>query len=382
MSPFKPTVVAVIAVGACLLAACGGGSTDANPGSPTSPTGSPSTGSAVAQAVDALKPYLATDASFDLTPLKSAPPTGKTITFVSCPLSNCQNFEDGLKAASAKLGWSVKSVNAGLTPDTISSTWNTVVQNPGDAVVAVAALPDSAISGQLDALKSKNVPVVQILDPDGSAVAAPILAKLAPQGQNSQEGRIWADWIVADSRGSAKIAYFTDPSYPDLKAFKTVLDPEMSAICPTDCSTSTQTFAAADIGKTVPAQVVSFVQSNPDVGYLAFGVGDAVAGVPEALAAAGLSGKVKLVTGRTGVANLQAISNGGQAMGIVGQSYEVGWQAADLLLRHLEGMPITDTQPVGLLHVITKDDLPSDISVPYTVPGYQAQFLKAWSLGS
>lgn len=361
-------------VSACGATGSGAATSDDQSGSATGAT------HAEAQAAQAkVQPYLSADPSLKLTPLTSKPPKGKTVTFVSCPLPTCQQFLDGARAAASELGWKVDSVDEGLTPDTIKSTWESAAENPGDAVIGNTTLPAASIASSLATLKSKHVPVVSIGGP--SAPSEPVIAQFINKGDSTVQSKIWADWIVADSNANAKIAFFWDPSFPSLKPYRDGLVGEVHEMCQAcDVSVETTNFSSG-IGKTIPSQIVSYAQRNPEVQYVVVPIGDAAVGVAQALAAAGLSDKVKLVTGNADTINMQAISNGNQAMGVAGQSYSIGWRAVDILVRHMMGMEIPETQPQRVWFLMTKANLPKDISDPWDVPNYQGQFLSAWHLG-
>jgi ABC-type sugar transport system substrate-binding protein len=354
------------------LAACGGEgaskSSDAGPASANNP--------AAAAAKNKVAPHIAESSTFSLAPLPEAPPRGKTVSFISCPLPTCQQYLDAMNQAGAKIGWTVKSYDGGLTPDTQSSAWRSVSQNPGDAVVAVPTIPNSAISAQLAALAAKNVPVVELGGP--SAPVAPVIGHFNNAKQSEVQGQIWADWITADSGANAKTVYYTDSSFESLQPYTEAFKKELSSACP-QCPVEVQTTNySTGIGKSIPQQIVSYLQRNPDTRYVVINVGDASVGVPQALTAAGLKDKVKLVTGSSSPTNVKAVADGSQAMAVVGERYEFGWRAFDLIIRHLMGLPVTDPEPVGSLHVITKDNLPKNLDVPYSVPGYQDSFLRAW----
>jgi ABC-type sugar transport system substrate-binding protein len=354
------------------LAACGSSSKSSGE---TATSTSPASGAAVSQALTKLAPYKVPSPTISLTPLKSKPPTGKSVDFISCPLPTCQEYVEAMKSAAASIGWTVKSFNGGLTPATVTSAWNSVVQSPGDAVVAISILPNSALTSQLAALRSKGVPVLTIGGPNG--ISDGIIAHFIPRAASTEQSKIWADWIIADSNAHATVLYYTDPAFTSLLPYKQGFIAEMNVMCHS-CSVDVQSANyATGVGTTIPSQVVSYLQRNPSVGYIVFNVGNNDVGVPQALAAAGLAGKVKIVTGNTGVVNMKAIAAGTQAMGVTGESYETGWRAIDTLIRQFEGMPI-DPEPIGKFHIITKKNIPSNLDVPYTVPNYESDFKKAW----
>lgn len=369
-------MTAVLVVALLGVAACGGGATTNDSAAPSSNSSNPATFAAMKK----LQPYLSIKSTISIKPLENKPPTGKTISYIACSLSSCKEYQQALEAASAKIGWTVRVTQGGLTPDTQASAWNSVAQNPGDAVVAVPTVPNAALSEQLKILQSKNVPVVEFGGP--SSPTAPVIGQFNNPNQSQAQGQIWADWITADSNADAKIVYYTDPSFESLHPYGAGLNSELKSACP-KCSVDQQsTSFSTGIGTSIPTQVVSYLQRNPDVKYVIINVGDAAVGVAQALASAGLSKQVKIVTGAAGPPNVKAIKDGSQAMAVVGERFELGWRAIDLIIRHLQGVQIVESEPVVSLHVITRDNLPQNVDVPYSVPGYQDSFLKAWGVTS
>ena len=370
-----------LALVAALATACGsaggGGSSSATAAAAASP-GAPA---GVAQAQEQLGVYENPNPTISLPPLSAKPPAGKTIDFVGCPLASCLEIQQAAQAAAKKVGWTFRVFNGGVTPATFTSAMNDVVQNPGDAVLGIGILPNTAISSQLAALKAKHVPWIAVASP--SPIGDDMIANFSSAPEIALSGKVMADWIIADSEGKAHVAYFWDPSLTQHLPAKNAFVAEMSKLCPS-CTVSVQTTSfSTGIGTTDPGQIVSYLQRNPSTDYVVIGIGDATAGVPEALAAAGLAGKVKIVTRLADTINFKDISAGTETMGVTEETYEIGWRMIDVAARHFLGDSIACcTTPIGTVHVITKADLPSDLSVPYSVPGYQEFFLKAWHLAS
>ena len=374
-------LAAALSLTACSSSGGSGSSGSTGAGAPS--TGSPSgtASAAVAAALKDLAPYESTSPTITLPPLASKPPTGKTIDFLGCPVASCLEIQDAAQAAAKALGWKVKVFNGGLTPATFTSAMDEIVQTPNDGVLAIGILPNSAIQTQLNSLKSKNVPFVAVAS--ASPVGDGMIANFSSTPEIAQSGKVMADWIVADSNAKAKIAYFWDPSLTQHLAAKNAFTSEVASLCP-DCKVDVQsTSFSTGIGTADPKQIVSYLQRNTDVNYLVVGIGDATAGVPQALAAAGLAGKVKIVTRLADAINFKAIQSGTETMGVTEETYEVGWRMIDVLARTMEGASITCcSTPIGTIHVITKSDLPADLSKPYSVPNYESFFLKAWQLSS
>jgi ABC-type sugar transport system substrate-binding protein len=146
-----------------------------------------------------------------------------------------------------------------------------------------------------------------------------------------------------------------------------------------------QTASATTFGTTFPQRVVSFLEENPTVKYVVFGyAGGQAVGVPQALKAAGLAGKVQIVQRQGDPFDLGLIKSGQEAMAEFEEVYEVGWEAINAFARYFVGDSDSQyTDAVGLwYHAITKQNLPNNISVFYSAPGFQSKYLAAWKVSS
>ena len=332
----------------------------------------------VLAAQKALVPYLNPNPVISLPPLSSTPPTGKNINFITCPVTICLSVQQGVQAAAAKLGWNVNVINGGLSVASWISAMDQATQTPADAVLGIALLPNSAIQSDLTTLASKNIP--WIADVSASPVGQnDMLANEGSADSLAISGKIMADWIIADSNAKANTAFFWDPALSVLSGVKQTFTTEMNRLCP-KCSVNIQTTSfSSGIGTTDPGQIVSYVQSHPAVKYLVMTNGDAMVGVTQALAAAGLSGKVKILTRSADVINLKDMAKGTEAMGVTSEGPEAGWRMVDAAARYFVGDSLACcTAPTGTYHILTKKTLPHNLSVPWTVPHYQSYFLKAW----
>lgn len=367
-------------VALCLLsAACGssGGSTGGS-GDATSAA----TKAAVAAADAALKVFLEPPV-VTVPALSRKPPTGKTIMAVTCSVPACvATAQQAVKAGKA-LGWNVKIIYGGITPQSYLSALDQAVQNPGDGVMFNAILPDTAITRQLAELRAKHVPFVSLGEPFKSSTYGTLADFLGPN-QVGPGGRVMADWVIANSHDNpGKVAYFWDPSLSQhrtaLLSFEAVLAKSCGSRCPVDV----QSVSAATFGTTFPQFVVSYLQSNPSVKYVVFGyAGGQAVGVPQALKAAGLAGKVQIVQRQGDPLDLQLIKSGQEAMAEFEEVYEVGWEAINAFARYFVGDSDSQyTEAVGLwYHAITAQNLPANLNVFYSAPGFQSKYLAAWKV--
>ncbi|HEX6389759.1 MAG TPA: hypothetical protein VFZ89_09935, partial [Solirubrobacteraceae bacterium] len=99
-------------------------------------------------------------------------------------------------------------------------------------------------------------------------------------------------------------------------------------------------------------------------------------GLPAAINAAGLGGKVKIVGQGADETLYQYLSDGQLDALVPYDYYSVDYQMLDALARHFAGVPVEQTPPP--LWLVTKENQPSTNKITPLVDGYREQFLKVW----
>lgn len=368
----RTSLVGAALAGTLVLTACSG----SNPSTTSSGGGSAGSGINVQQAKTDLDAVVGGSDTITLPPVGKSIPSGKTINFITCPVAICTEVGNGVKEAAATLGWKVSVVANDQTPAGYKEAWKQIAQNPGDGVVnSGPALPYSAVTSEMD---QANVPVVSSTSP--SPVGGHLISVIASSAGIKLEGGLEANWVIQDAGKPVKSVFVYDPSIPALVDAWPGYQETMKKNCP-DCSVGLLKVSAAQIGPALAQQVVGYLQANPDVKYVGFGLGDLATGVPGAIRAAGLQDQVKLTTRAATPANLVDVKSGGITAAFTSEVYESGWRTVDKLARSLSGAPIGEPYPLGVNRLITQKNLPSDITRPYTLPDYQAAFKKAWGVG-
>ena len=366
--------VGALLVAAALGAAGCGGSDSADDGAPASADGSQkSSGINVEQAKKDLAAVVEEPSDYELPAVGDTIPKGKTISFMSCPLAICTQVGEGVKDAATVLGWRVRTIPNNLTPAGYKQAWEQIAQDPGDAVMTTAPiLPDSAISGLIDEADAPYVAVTSPSGPAGRKVA--VIASLAAV---EREGALEANWVIQDAGKPVKTLFVYDPSISGIASVTDGYKEGLAKNCP-KCSVDELKVSSAKVGPALAQEVVSELQRKPDVGYVVFGLGDFATGVPAAIKAAGLSDQVRLVVRGATPPNLTDVKGGGIAAAFTSEIYEAGWRAVDKAVRALADKPIGNPMPFSKNRLLTKENLPADISRSYTIPGYQDGFKKAW----
>jgi ribose transport system substrate-binding protein len=372
-------IVAMLAI-ALALTACGSSSSSTSSASSgaTASNASASSGSgSTSAATAALTPYKTLPTSINITtPLKSAPPKGKT--FIMLGTNNPSNVivqQEMAKLAKAA-GWNFSVVSYDpANPGTFTQAETTALsKHPQYLTEAGLPLTASQIA------MAKNAGAKWILDSVYPiTVGGDVIAQSDAYAQDALMGKIIADYFISDSGGKGNAVIEHIPSYPILDGFTTGFGNEVKAKCP-NCKTSTTNITIPDLaaGK-VPSTLVSALRSDSGANYLVFDDGPFADGITSALSAAGLS-KVKVIGEAADQAGLAALKNGTEA---AWTGFDPGYEAyenMDSAFRDTEGMPIPQAeeaqQPTQLL---TKATIGSTTN--WSAPtDAQAQFLKLWHL--
>ena len=380
------TIIGMLVL-ALAVAACGSTSSSSSPSSSaasssssggsstTASSGSASTSAAAA----ALTPYKTAPTTINITtPLKSAPPSGKTIVMLGTnnPSNVIVQQEMAKLASDAKWNFSVVSYDP-ANPGTFTQAETTALSKHPQYLVE-AGLPLTA--SQLAMAKSAGAKwILDSVYP--VTVAPPVIAQSDAYSQDALMGKIVADYFISDSGGKGNAVIEHVPAYPILDGFTTGFSNEVKAQCP-GCKTSTTNITIPDLvaGK-VGSDLVSALRSNSGANYLVFDDGPFADGITSSLSAAGLS-KVKIIGEAGDTAGIAALKNGSEA---AWTGFDPGYESyenMDIAFRDTEGMPIPlaqeAEQPTQLL---TKATIGSTTN--WSAPtDAQAQWLKLWHLSN
>ena len=370
-------VVAALAA-ASAIAACGSSSSSSSSTSSAasaaaaSASGSSSSGGGSA-AQAALQPYLATPTKINVTtPLKSAPPAGKTVVFMGTNNPSNVLVQQGVQKLASLAHWNYSLVTYDpANPGTLTAAiTNALAKHPQYITEAGNPLTPSQLSmiqkGGAKVVLNSVYPVT---------VTPPVIAQTDSATQDALMGKIIADYFVSDSGGKGDAVIEHVPSYPILDAFTNSFQAEVNKQCPA-CKTSTANVTIPQLtAGQVPSVLVSALRSNPSAKYLVFDDGPFADGVTSALAAAGLS-SVKVIGEAADNAGVAALKTGKeQAWTGYDPSYQA-YLATDAMFRDAEGMPIPQaeeaTQPTQLLTKATVGNITAWSAPPDPLPQFQA----------
>jgi len=317
-------------------------------------------------------------------PLEAPPAPGKTLFWLQCELPICEKIGGGVEAAVDAAGWNFESL-VFKASDPGGGIESAIQQSPD--VIAITGIPSAAIKSQLKAAADAGIPVVTC-SPGPEAPSPTTYAAICSQ-TTGPDGENLAKWAIKDSGGDAHMVMVTIPAFPSLQTTVDGMNSVLEEHCP-GCSSGELALTVDDLaGGQVASKLVAYLQSNPDTNYVVFNFGDLEIGVPEALQAAGLQDKVKLIGNGAGPQQFQALIDGGMdAAWVAYPAVYSGWEMVDAALRLVDGGTLPDgySEETKALPSYIVDNpeaaqaLGSDLD--YAGPeGYEDQFKALWLVG-
>lgn len=301
-------LLAASAACALALAACGSSSSGGSGASAGTNAASGTSANQLAAAKAGIAKFRSVPTSIaQTTALTSAPPK-KKVAFVACADPNCANLAGFFKQAATALGWETFTVSATAT-DPGSAIQQAI--DAGANYIATTGYPVALYKTKMDEAKSKGIPVFMCYSTD--VPGGPSNNLYSDCNDSSAAGvyaTAMADYLAVDSNGKGNVLAVTIPSYPILTAQTAAAKDELSKNCP-GCKFHTLGVTTDDLaGSKVPQAVASYLQSNPSIDYVYFTYNGLETGVPAALKAAGLDGKVKLVGTQGNQPQFSEVANG------------------------------------------------------------------------
>jgi len=314
------------------------------------------------------------------TPLKTKPVPGKTIVFLGIANGSVAYDIQGMEAAAKAIGWNVKVIGYDQTNvATLISAFNeALLYHP--VAVTLTGISESLWQSVIPEYRKAGVSILPNCDP--TPLNSVIIANICGTSDFSTMGEILANWFILNSGGTGQAILPLTPDFPILNALGLSFQAYVSANCST-CSVQTVT-ATLDQAVTgaITQQLVTAIQSNPSINYAIVPFSAFVPGLPSALNAAGLTGKVKIALGGPLAQDLTNLRQGTvSAVVTLADSYQ-GWLDVDVTLRHMQGIKYSITDgglPIQLLTPTSKFSLSA---VNYTEPkDFPKLFKKLWKLG-
>ena len=333
---YGSTGAAVVAV--TLLAACSSGTTDAGSGSDAAAADGP-----LAEVVADVQAASQAQDSFEVPdePVDVSGWEGKTVYYIpiTAQISVFQVYGEKIGEALETVGADLQICDGGSNPSQISGCIDQAVGASAAAIIT-DNVPYGMAANALDGARTAGTPVLianQIPDP-----AFPADDSLAyVQGPATEMITSVADWVIADSDGTATVVLQKVTDNPSTIAWADAAEQEIDERCP-DCTVVVNEVSASNF-PLIPSSTSSALLANPDARYVLAEfehfVQPTLGGVQQSPNAA----EIKIVSSAATLTGLQMLADGGPLHADAGQNFAYqGWATADALFRLGAGQEIPE----------------------------------------
>ncbi len=329
-----------------------------------------------ARAQEVIAPLTGQPTQFPISTALAQGAQGKRIAYMDCGSPICGLFFTVGEPAAKALGMELTRIKTGLSADSVSAAFDSVVQADYDGVFVPAIQPSLWERG-LDQLVEAGIPVVTsgIVGADRSKVAVGMLADQAI----ARTGEQLAAHVVATTGDGADVVFYLTPEIAFNPVLEEAFTTAMGELCP-GCSTRSVDVPAAALGTRAPALITDDLQANPDTTNAVFAQAEMTAGLPQALGVADIDIDTTAVF--PDPQSLQLIKTGDIDSGLGIDIPVVAWTLMDSLARLTTQQEVADgaDDDIPPVQLLTAEDLPGDVSRGWTgYPDYQDRFTALWT---
>ncbi|WP_261567238.1 substrate-binding domain-containing protein [Frankia gtarii] len=290
------------------------------------------------------------------TPITKKAPPGLRVVVLEANVPIARRIDEERAAAAEALGWKYSKIVIGTGAEDAAKAMSQALDQKPDFIFE-AGYNMSAFGDQVARAQSQGVKIIAQCITDKPS--GPLIAVDCDLHSTDLMAKATAAYIAAHGNGEDVIQLLSSTAFPIDDYYGKSLANQLKPWCP-KCEVKTVSFQLSDLGTKLPGMVVSALQRDPDTTYIVSSFGDALTGVEPALAAAGLTGKVKIGGYLPGVDQYQALRDKKQVFWAQDQAPIAGWREMDIAARAAVGDPIstvTNTAPVS--QVLTSDNIGS-----------------------
>ena len=312
-------------------------------------------------------------------PLTEPLPTDKPWVIITCELPACKLIADGALDAARTAGVPTKVLPYKTTDGTTLTTSMKEALALDPFAVSPVGFTQAVWDSQQPQYKAAGVIITPIAV--GDTVPSDVVTEgSASQVDYNRGGQLMANYVIQDSGAKAKVLLQDVPAFAVLKAYGDGFESTMKSGCKA-CTITDLDLAPAQLATNgiVPA-IVSALQKDKSIQYLAATDGAFLVGVNAALKAAGLN-DIKIVGGSPDINNLRALLDGSQTAWTAAAEDQYGWVALDIIGRKLNGQPVAPAGGGRSQLVATKDNVGTPSASGLDAPAdYRDQYKKLWKI--
>ena len=364
-------LLAMAALGAC------SDDSDDSEGSSSSGATEQTDENAIPEAQEAMQKLVERPTQIPVTePIDAEIPTGLTIDWIECGVPECTVLTEPLSKAAEALGWTVKPVPAGLTPETILDAWNVAVRDQPDGVIG-SGFPRVLFEKPLAELAGADIPVVYgfVTDESGDGIEAMINDT---DSFFNTTGAALADFVLGTAGTEANTLFIAQSTFPGAVKEAETFQTRYEELCP-DCEMKTMDPPASATGTTLTNDIVTELTRNPDINYVVTTSPSQLTGLPQALQTAGMD-DVRLLTNSPDPTAVQYLEDGLIEGIMMSTQHDAMWQMIDAMARLKAGVDVTPAEAATPNWVVTQDTV-DQLTEPYhLVDGYEDQYKELWGV--
>ncbi|MDZ8274833.1 substrate-binding domain-containing protein [Microbacterium aquimaris] len=294
------------------------------------------------------------------------PPSDVNLTIITCmsALYGCLAPAQAAQEAAEKLGWTV-TINDGQGDPAVQNRLVEQAVAGGTDAILTTAVDAAFIRSGLAAAKEAGVRVVsanQGTAPSEDGFDVDVTTDYAAMGSAE------ADWMIADSDGTATVLPLIDREYEDIIDYAEATVDTLEAECPGCTILPFEEFLGADVGNGLGARVVQLLQRNPDIDYILGNYDPACADIVAAVRSADLSDGVKMACTLGDPQNLEFIRDGEVEHAVVAIDLVYnGYAVVDQLGRLLADVPLATRADTTDPKLMYNENAPFRIITPENI---------------
>lgn len=306
-------------------------------------------------------------------------PAHKKIYAIACAsvAPFCDEITKGVVEAAKNLGWDATYIDGKGTPQGFAAAFQTAIAGKPDAIVTMA-LPESVVGTYLAQAHAKGIKLIGISSVPEKGTPAKSKYDAYVSARESPNAQLEAWWVIADSGGTARVAYIWDPAYPFLtvalnaakKVFAQCSGCKILEVVNRQLSTAADPVAYQQLA-------ASLIQRHPDVQYIVMPYGLGTRSIIEAVKASGKT--IKVVNKNSDPVNIGLVNQGLLAQENGTSPTWAGWAGVDQTIRVLSGAkPLADWQENLPIHIYVKSNAPASGTYNWDKTNFKAHYLKLW----
>jgi ribose transport system substrate-binding protein len=349
---------------------------------PADGTEAPAEGGDVAAAAqERVAPYLEPSTSIGIEePVEGEVPSDVSVYWLEGNIQSILPITGGFEEATQALGWDLTTLTYDpADPQGPGSAMQQAVEAGAD-YIAVSGQTTDILGAGLEAAMAAGIPVIDMYSTDEiGGESNGIYANVGSSASSEASYPRLVDLIIADSGGDANVLVVSIPDFAILNVATDAIDAQFSSECP-DCTVESLDVTIPDLTSgNVNSQIVSAIQTNPDIEYVFVVIGDLATGLPEALASAGMD-DVKIIGNVPNAEQLQSLADGTSFAWLPLPRAESAWAAVDSMVRLAAGQEVSPNHEVLPIVIWTTDTVQSPNEEYEGPEGYQDQFTALWGI--